>query len=130
MAQQEDDDVRETIIFHGTTLDVALAIVAQKKFEARGTTFFSATRDVAEFFALRSREKRSRNQAPAVIRAVLYESDLKTWRTGKLVQSKGFDEGDAPALHGKTQLLFSAEGVRLLNTYMFSDLLALEVLQH
>lgn len=128
MAQFQEDDDRETSLYHGTTLDAAQAIVAQRKFDSRDTTFFSATREIAEFFAVRSSKKHSRNQAPAIVRVALYESDLKNWRRNKWVQSKGFDDGDAPALHGKTQLLFSAEGIRMLNTYMFPDGIAFEVL--
>ena len=129
MAQIQEDDDRETALYHGTTLDAAQLIVAQRKFESRGPTFFSSTREVAEFFAVRSSEKRSRSQAPAVVRVVLYESDLKDWEKGRHVVSKGFDDGDAAALYGKTQISFSAEGIRLLNTYMFGDAISLEVLQ-
>ncbi|OUM00876.1 hypothetical protein A8M77_19510 [Variovorax sp. JS1663] len=63
MAQRPDDEdnERETTLYHGTTLDVAEHILARKQFEAR-ETYFAATRDLACLFAIRSSRKRANAQ--------------------------------------------------------------------
>jgi hypothetical protein len=120
-----DDAEREQALDHGTTSDVAQRILAQKAFEVR-ETYFASTRQLAAFFALRSCAKAKSRHAPAVLKVVLYESDLETWKQNRLVVSKGFSEGDRPDLRGQTQLVFSAEAMRLLNKDMFRDDLVVE----
>lgn len=112
------DDEQEETLYHGTTYDVAQKIFAQKAFELR-ETYFSSTRELAEFFAVRSSAKRKDGHAPAVLKVVLYASDLKTWRQNRLVRSSGFSQSDRADLQGKTQLVFSAEAMRFLNRDMF-----------
>jgi len=119
-----DEDQEETL-YHGTTYDVAQRIFARKAFEAR-ETYFSSTRELAEFFARRSSAKSRAGHGPAVLKIVLYQSDLNAWKQNRLVLSKGFSEGDRPDLRGKTQLVFSAEAIRLLNLNMFADDLLIE----
>jgi hypothetical protein len=118
-----DDEEKEEALYHGTTYEVAQKVFAQKAFDLR-ETHFSSTRELAEFFAARSCAKRKDGHAPAVLKVVLYASDLKTWKRNRLVRSSGFSEGDRVDLQGKTQLIFSAEAMRFLNRDMFpSDLL-------
>ena len=119
------DDDREETLYHGTTYDVAQKICAQKKFELQGT-YFASTRELAEFFAIRSCGKRSGAHLPAILRVVLYESASKTRKRSRLVISTGFSDGDRADLQGKTQLLFSAEAVRFLNRDMFPGDLKVE----
>jgi hypothetical protein len=118
------DEDREDMLYHGTTWEVAQVILATRKFEYR-ETYFAATRELAEFFARRSSSRRP-GQAPAIVRIALYHADVEVWRKNRLVQSKGFDEGDQPSLTGKTQLIFSAEEMKFLNRDMFSADLAIE----
>lgn len=120
-----EDDGKEETLYHGTTYDVAQKIFAQKKFDLQ-ETYFASTRELAEFFAVRSCGKRAGAHVAAVIRVVLYESDLKIWKQNRLVRSSGFSEGDRPELRGKTQLIFSAEAIRFLNRDMFSGELRIE----
>jgi hypothetical protein len=120
----DDEDKQETL-YHGTTYDVAQRIFAQKAFEAR-ETYFAATRELAAFFARRACAKSKSGHGAAVLKVVLYQSDLKLWKQNRLVLSKGFSEGDRPDLHGKTQLVFSAEAMRFLNRDMFPDDLLVE----
>ena len=114
----DDEEDREEVLYRGTTYDAAQKVFAQKCFEIR-ETHFASSRELAEYFAVRSCGKRSGASHPAVIRVVLYESDLRLWKRNKYVRSTDFSEGDRPELRGKTQLIFSAEGMRFLNTYMF-----------
>ena len=123
---QEEPDEREDAIYHGTTLEVANRIVADKKFSEK-ETFFAATRDLAFYFADRSCGKKTGPGVPALIHVGLYASDLKEWTRNRLVASEGFDKDDAVGLRGKTQLIFSAEAVRLLNVYSFKDTWRVEV---
>lgn len=123
----QDENVRETYIYHGTTLPVAELIVAQKKFDQR-QTFFSATRQLAQEFAARTCNKQRHEQSPALVKVALYESDLEDWRKCRLVSRKPFSEGDQAQFRGLTQLVFTAEGMRLLNTHMFTDELAVETI--
>jgi len=120
-----DEDDREARLFHGTTYDVANAIVTQQRFDLK-ETFFTPSRELAAFFAKRTCAKVARGSQPAVVRAVLYASDLRVWKESRLWTSKGFDEGDQPMLRGKVQMVFTAEGVRLLNKYMFPSELVVE----
>jgi hypothetical protein len=108
---------------------VAQKIFAQRRFEAQ-ITYFSSTRALAEYFAIRSYGKRNTKHSPAVIRITLYESDLKQWRQNRLVDSSGFSEGDRPELHGKTQLIFNAEAIRFLNRDMFHNDMQIEPINH
>lgn len=123
-----EDDERETVIYHGTTLDVAQVILAVKKFDER-KTWFAATRELAIHFARRSRDKQRLPQSPAILKVVLYESDLARYRRNKVVVSTGFDEGDDPHLRGKTQLVFTPDGMRFLNRDMFNSDMAIEVVK-
>jgi hypothetical protein len=118
------DEDREETLYHGTTRDVAQEILATRKFQQQ-ETYFASTRALAEFFAKRSSSKRA-GHGPAVVRVVLYRSDLELWKRNRLVRSKGFDEGDQPSLYCKTQLVFSAEAMRFLNRDMFPGDLAVE----
>jgi hypothetical protein len=120
-----EDDEKEEVLYHGTTHDVAQLIFAQKKFELI-ETYFASTRSLAEHFALRSAARRSHKVPPAVLRIVLYESDLKQWIKSKLVRRCGFDENDHTELYGKTQLIFNGEAVRFLNRFMFPGDLSIE----
>ena len=115
----EDED-RVEVLYHGTTLDVAQRILAERQFDLRDT-FFAQTRELAEYFALRSRQNVSTSSRPAVIAVPVYLSDLRDWRRGRLVHSKGFDDTDAPDLRGKVQLKFTPSGMRLLNAHSFGD---------
>jgi len=127
MPLSNDKEERETALYHGTTLDVAELIVARKSFDCR-ETFFASTRELARYFAVHSTGKVRRAQSPAIVRVALYETDLNDWKRNRLVASTSFDEGDATALRGKTQLVFSSEGIRMLNSHMFSGDLAFETL--
>lgn len=115
-----EEEEREEVLYHGTTLDVAQKILSKKAFEAR-ETYFSSTKELALYFAQRSSLKQSENHKPAILRLALYSSDLQNWIRNKQVKSSGFDESDKTELYGKTQLIFSAEGIRFLNTYSFKD---------
>lgn len=121
-----DDDDEEDIIYHGTTLQIANEMLASRRLGER-ETYFARTRDLAFHFADRTCAKQARAGVPAILQIGLYRSDLKNWTLSRLVRSKGFDEGDAGELRGKTQLIFSAEGIRLLNTYSFKDSWQVEV---
>jgi hypothetical protein len=125
MPQPNDEDEAIEILYHGTTLNIALQILAVRKFDLQAT-FFSSVRELAVYFSHRSRERQKRPSNPAVLRIPVYRSDLLDWRRGRLVASKGFDEMDKLELRGKTQLIFSPEAVRLLNTYSFADEWAVE----
>ena len=121
------DEDREETLYHGTTRDVAQEILATRKFQQQ-ETYFAPTRALAEFFAKRSNSKRA-GHGPAVVRVVLYHTDLELWKRNRLVTSKGFDEGDQPNLYGKTQLVFSAEAMRFLNRDMFAGDLTVEAVE-
>lgn len=121
----DNDAEREEVLYRGATYDEAQRVFAQKCFEVR-ETHFTSSRELAEYFAVRSCGKQSGARLPAVIRVVLYESDFRLWKRNKYVSSIGFSEGDRPELHGKTQLIFSAQGIRFLNTYMFPADLRIE----
>ncbi|MEO8545177.1 MAG: hypothetical protein ABI434_16445 [Burkholderiaceae bacterium] len=123
-----DDDERETAIYHGTTLEIAQAIFGVKKFDER-KTWFAATRDLAIHFAKRTRAKQRVAQSPAIVKVVLYESDLVLYKRNKVVASTGFDEDDDPLLRGKTQLVFSSDAIRFLNRDMFTNELSVEVIK-
>jgi hypothetical protein len=125
MPQPHDEDEAIEILYHGTTLDVAQQIFAARKFELRAS-FFSSVRELAVYFSGRARERHKLLAKPAVLRVPVYRSDLLDWKRGRLVASKGFDEMDKLELRGKTQLVFSPEAVRLLNTYSFTDEWAVE----
>ena len=120
-----DEDEREEVMYHGTTYDVAQSICARKTFEQR-ETHFASTRDLALLFATRSSSKRRLGVTPALVKVVLYESDLKRWIRNGLVRSCGFDEGDQPSLRGKTQLIFGPGAIEHLNRYMFKEDLSVE----
>jgi hypothetical protein len=114
-----EDDEEEDVIYHGTTLEVANKIVAAKMLEQR-ESWFSSTKELAFYFADRACKKRG-SGVPAILRIVLYRSDLKDWIKGRLVSSIPFDETDAAGLRGKMQLVFSGDAIRLLNTHSFKD---------
>ena len=114
------DDDRETILFHGTTVEVARNILATRGFEQQ-STFFAPTKELAMYFAHRACGRTSNARRPAVVKVPLYEADLDRWTRNRLVDRRGFDEGDRPELRGQTQLIFSAEAVRLLNAHSFTD---------
>lgn len=124
----KEDDERETVLYHGTTYDVAQSILSKRSFEHQ-TTYFSSTRDLAKYFALRACAKRNKERLPAIIRVSLYEADLQLWRQNKLVGSRGFSEGDKPELQGKTQLVFNSDAVRFLNRDMFPDDMHIEQIE-
>lgn len=119
-----DEEDKEEVIYHGTTADVAQIILATKRFELRDT-YFAQNRELAQYFARRSASRRPAHN-PVLVRIVLYRSDLGLWKRNRLIQSKGFDEADQTQLRGKTQLVFSAEGMKFLNRAMFPDDLAIE----
>ena len=123
----EDDDERQQVLYHGTTLDVAQTIQAKKSFELQ-STYFAIDRNLAVLFAHRSAAKRSRAVAPAVVKVVLYASDFQQLRRGGQAKFRGFDEGDRPELRGKTQIILDYDGMRFLNRDMFSDELTIEPL--
>lgn len=112
------DDEHEEIefIYHGTSLTAAQTIFSQKKLVEK-ETWFTEDRKLAWYFADRSCRKSSRAERRALLVLQVYLEDLRNWRQGRLVFKEQFDEGDAPELHGKTQLKFSSEAVRLLNHY-------------
>ena len=120
-----DKEERDEVIYHGTTYEIAQLICAQKRFAPR-ETYFSSTRSLAELFADRACGKRAGAHVPAVVRVVLYESDLKLWKRNNQVRSIPFSEGDRRDLQGKTQLVFSEEAIRFLNRDMFPDELRVE----
>jgi hypothetical protein len=121
----EDDEPRHEAVYHGTTDGIAHLLAAQKHFDLR-QTWFAATEELAAYFAVRTWKKGGGSGKPVVLKVPLYESDLKEWRLAKHVVAIPFSDGDKSELHGKTQLVFSHEGVRLLNRYMFST--SLEIL--
>lgn len=118
MANEESE--REEILYHGTTQRVAESILKSQSFNEQ-ETFFASLKDLADYFAKRSDSKNPDQGGPAVVKVVLYESDMKLWVKNKVVKKKGFDEGDAPELKDKTQLIFSAQAMEYLNRDMFKD---------
>jgi hypothetical protein len=77
MAIASEPSEEEDAIIHGTTLEAANAIFAQRKFAER-ETWFASTPDLATYFALRTCQKGAGGQ-PAVIKVPVYRSDLH-WR--------------------------------------------------
>lgn len=120
-----DDDEKQQVLYHGTTLDVAQTILAQRSFECR-PTYFAINRNLAVLFANRSSAKRSHAVAPAIVRVSMYASDFQQLRRGGRAQFRGFDEGDRPELRGQTQIILDSEGIRLLNRDMFADEMTIE----
>lgn len=116
---------REETIYHGTTYELAQWVMGQQKFELK-ETFFASTKELAFLFAERSKRKHPERGIPVVLKVVLYQSDLMLWKKNRLVVPRGFNEGDQPQLRGQTQLVFSAEAVRQLNIYMFTNELSIE----
>ena len=114
------DEERVEVLYHGTTLDVAQKILAEQRFDLRDT-FFAETRELAQLFALRSRQRARTASRPAIIAVPVYLSDILDWKKGRLVHSKPFDDTDVPELRGKVQLKFTAGGMRFLNAHSFAD---------
>ena len=114
-----EDDVEIDVIYHGTTRGAADAIVAAKRFSEH-ETFFASDAPLAWYFARRTCAKAG-GGTPAVVRVPLYRSDLAAWRLGRLLVRKGFDDGDAPELRGRIQLLLSSGAMKHLNRLSFSD---------
>ena len=119
-----EENEREDIVYRGLTVAEGEQVIKDKAFKET-EKYFAGLKSVAEYFGHRAHEKKPKGGGPALVKAVVYESDLKLWIKNGIVKSDRINDPDNEEAHGKLQLVFSAQGVEQLNKLMFKDELVL-----